>query len=756
MGLRPQMNKYVFFTFVAAVMIATSFTVGASQTTAPTSDLSGQIELARLVDLCAQRLNLNIEYDPAILKGSLTLRLGGGFTDDEIWSLTNRILSAHGLTTVRMPGDQTLSVVRIGDAPGLSEIREEPNAALAVGYTSIVLRLESLPASLANDIAKPLLSKAGGSLTLLGDSGLILISDLSPRVDQIVSMLAELDVPGEAPLIEQVVSKNLSATHLSALVTASITARNEMARTSIRGKLTASPDGGSVILVAPPRDAQQWKALIDRFDQREAVETRTYSPRHFAIDAVANLIEQSVRGASPGSPAAMDAGQRWRLVRDELTGSLMITATPTQHEQIGALMARLDSVPAEARRPMRTFPIRNRSVTEILGVLQQLVAIGVLETAGESVDAADSSANGAGAANDRPPASLQVTQYGAGATSLGAPSMDGADAAKGDAGSVLQRGSSQPRVREEQRLILTADEGTSTIIALGEARLLEQLEDLIATLDVRQPQVMIEVMVASLTEGDTLDLGVELSKLNMSGNTLISLASLFGLGEDGVPDDPVKAGTGFSGVVLNPGDYSVVVRALQTINDGKSVSLPKVLVNNNQQATLNSVQQEPFLSTNASNTVTTTSFGGTQDAGTTVTVKPQIAEGDHLVLEYSVAISSFTGESSDPSLPPPRQQNNLQSIVTIPDGYTIVVGGLEVTTHGEAISQVPLIGSIPLLGELFKRRSKSASTARFFVFIRCNVLRHSGFEDLKYLSDRDVFTADVDSGWPTVEPRIIY
>jgi general secretion pathway protein D len=167
------------------------------------------------------------------------------------------------------------------------------------------------------------------------------------------------------------------------------------------------------------------------------------------------------------------------------------------------------------------------------------------------------------------------------------------------------------------------------------------------------------------------------------------------------------------------------------------------------------VLQEPFLSTNASNTVATTSFGGTQDAGTTVTVTPQIAEGDHLVLEYSLSLSTFVGESSDPSLPPPRQQNNLQSVVTVPDGYTIVVGGLEVETTADAVSQVPLLGDLPLVGELFKSRSKSSSLSRFYLFVRANILRHDGFEDLKFLSDRDVLAAGVDDGWPAVEPRVI-
>ncbi len=120
-----------------------------------------------------------------------------------------------------------------------------------------------------------------------------------------------------------------------------------------------------------------------------------------------------------------------------------------------------------------------------------------------------------------------------------------------------------------------------------------------------------------------------------------------------------------------------------------------------------------------------------------------------------MTLSAFVGESSSPTSPPPRQQNNLQSVVTIPDGYTVVVGGLETLTEGKGTSQIPLLGSIPILGEVFKNRSNSTSRTRFYVFIRSTVMRHEGFEDLKYLSDQDAQALGIDDGWPEVRARMI-
>jgi type II secretory pathway component GspD/PulD (secretin) len=210
----------------------------------------------------------------------------------------------------------------------------------------------------------------------------------------------------------------------------------------------------------------------------------------------------------------------------------------------------------------------------------------------------------------------------------------------------------------EQRVTLTADEQTNRILAFGPAHLLEQLGALVADLDRRHGQILVEAMVVALNDRGARDLGVELRKIGTAGDGQYSVASLFGLGSasGAATELPALGGSGFSGAVLDPGDFSALVRALEVVNRGRSLTMPKVLVTNNQEATLDSVLQTPFASTNASQTVATTSFGGTQDAGTSIRVKPQVASGELVVLDYSVSISSFIGDAPDPALPPPRQQ----------------------------------------------------------------------------------------------------
>jgi general secretion pathway protein D len=712
---------------------AASIQAAAQDASAPPSVLlTGEVELARLVDLCAERLGLNIEYDAAVLKGSVTLRLGGAVTDSELWILTNRVLASRGFASVQRPGEELLSIVRLSDAPKHARLEEREARAeerALAGFETLIVRAEHRPVKEVAEAIRAILSQPGGSLTPIGEAGLMLLSDLRPRIDEAMRVLALVDVPVEAPVIETIPALHLQGSELAALVTEAAKARSEMVPYPLRGKVTPAPDGGVVVLIAPPHERDIWKELIARFDQRQSVETRSYAPRHFTVDEVSGLIDQVARDTSPRGSA-----DQWRMVADQLTGTVIVTATPGEHERIGELISRLDAVPGGPRRGMRMLQIRNRPVEEMLDVVSQLTGPDALT---DAEAAGDQSAADEGA-------SLVSPASGQGQI----------DEVPGGRPGAAQDGITPPVAAGGGRsVMLTADEGSNTLIAIGESGVLEQIKQLIETLDVRQPQVMIDVMIVGLREEDTLDLGVELEKLEISGSTLIRLSSVFGLGSS--LGDIAAPARGFSGVVLSPRDFSIVVRALQTANVGRSMNLPKTLVNNHEQATLDSIFQEPFTSTNASTTVATTSFGGFQDAGTQVSVTPQIAEGDHVVLEYSVTLSTFVGESVDPTLPPPRQQNTLQSKVTIPDGYTVVLGGLETTREDEAVSQVPILGDLPIIGEVFKSRSQSSSRTRFYVFICANVLRHEGFEDLKYLSDRESLAAGVDDGWPKVEPRVI-
>ncbi len=382
---------------------------------------------------------------------------------------------------------------------------------------------------------------------------------------------------------------------------------------------------------------------------------------------------------------------------------------------------------------MRAYPVRHRDVDEFLGLLEHLLQGKPLpQTAPVPASSGP----------------LTPAPGGLAADVLAKPALETplSPAATG--------GRAVPEARD---LSLAKDSGTNRILAVGPPRLLDELGRLIEELDSQEPQVLVETLIVTLSDSQTRDLAVELQKIGNRDGTLWRLASLFGAGS---PDPttaalPLAAGTGLETVILDPGSYSGVLRALETVNRGRALNVPKVLVNNNQTAHLDSVLQQPFATSNTSTNLATISFGGTLDAGTSVQVTPQITDGDQLLVEYAVSLSTFVGDSADPTLPPPRQENKLESVATVPDGYTVVVGGLEVETDTHAESRVPILGAIPLLGNLFKSQSATRTKSRFFVFLRCSVLRDARYEDLRYVSAAPMALAGVGDGLPVVEPRVI-
>jgi type II secretory pathway component GspD/PulD (secretin) len=674
---------------------------------------SDEVELANLIQLCAGFLQVPIEFSRGDVSGTVTLQQPRPTSAQEVLDATHRALAQRGFTTVQMPGSPGLTVVKLADAAAQARL-EESSIATKAGFVKVLLRLDHDRTDSIAEAVKLMLSKSG-SVTAFKDSRSLLVSDQRANVVQAQRITSKLDSNLDEMAVVEVPARFTSPTALAALIDRIGQAKKAVFGEKGRGTVLAHPEGKALLIVAPAVELDVWRTLIDQFDKAEPATTVNYSPRRFALAETAKLIEQVVRG-----DAKTDEVTPWRMVNDDLTGTLIVTTTPSRHAQIEQLLNRLEAMAQSSKRPIRSFGIKNRPVEELQGMLQGLLDAGALK-------------------GEAKPAAASAPAQGVTAPLPATP---------------------MPPIKSDElgdKVILTADKATNRLIALGESRVLEQIEGLIKELDVRQPQVLVEVLVVTMTDSQTTALGVELRKLGVSGEVQYQLSSLFGRGSP----DPGFGGllpptsNGFTGVVLKPGDFSALVRALETINSGRTLTMPKVLVSNNQPAELNSVLQTPYASTNASTTVATTSFGGSLDAGTQITVTPQIAAADQLVLDYTISLSSFTGVAANPALPPPRQENRLKSIATIPDGFTIAVGGLEIDSEGHMQSSVPLLGRIPILGALFSDRSWSSSKNRFYVFLRCNVMRANSFEDLKYASRTDMAAADVEDGWPKLEPRVM-
>lgn len=293
------------------------------------------------------------------------------------------------------------------------------------------------------------------------------------------------------------------------------------------------------------------------------------------------------------------------------------------------------------------------------------------------------------------------------------------------------------------------DVPSNTIIVIGDQVAQSIYGRLIHQLDQRRPQVMIEITVVVIDSSDSFRIGVDIGG-NFGGNPNSVTFSSFGFSDvdPATGNLTINPGLGFNAAILSPDFADIVVQALQTDSRARVMSAPRLLVNDNATGSLTNTAQEPYESFNSFDTGSSSStFGGFVDAGTTFEVTPRISNGDHLAVEYKIELSSF-GDRSIADLPPPRNQNSLASEITIPDGHTIVSGGIRTSNESVSRDGVPILGDIPLLGQLFRNDRESSGESTIFVFIKPTILRNERFEDLKLLSQPDIEEAELQSGAP--------
>ncbi len=461
---------------------------------------------------------------------------------------------------------------------------------------------------------------------------------------------------------------------------------------------------------------------------------------------------------------------------DTRTNQLILVGSPAAVDE-GLDVAKLVDIPAPVEQgSLQFYKLTNATAADVLDTIRDLEGrapsarprpatptrtdvspAGPGTTGGLGGGGLGGGSPAAGGTNTAPPvatASPAAAAGGAGNARLNVGPFSDADAGPVDVQPSGNNGSAGGRLGNEA---VTADTNTNTIIVRGGPEVQRTYRRLIETLDKRRPQVLLEATVVTIDTSHDFSFGVELSA-HSNGATKFLSFSQFGLSTVDVATGALTpiANTGGTAAVIGTGVANAVIQALVTDSHARVQSAPRVLVNDNATGLLADIAEQPFSSVNASTTVATTSFGGYADAGTTITLTPHISEGDYLQLEYAVELSSFTGQGNAATgEPPPRQTDRVESKVTIPDGSTIIVGGLNRRTADRSVSAVPILGQIPILGYLFSSRTNDATTETLFVFLRPTILRDEQFLDLRNLSEADLHDAGVPSNFPKSRPVVM-
>ena len=300
------------------------------------------------------------------------------------------------------------------------------------------------------------------------------------------------------------------------------------------------------------------------------------------------------------------------------------------------------------------------------------------------------------------------------------------------------------------------DTPNNQVIVRAPRRAQNDIQRLIEGLDLRRPQVYLEALIVSVSDDDAFSLAIE-SQGDLGD---FQFQNAFGeLTTPGAafPDARVitPSLSGFTAAVIESSLVPFVINALKTETDARVLSTPQLLVNDNEEASIVSLEEQPTTSTQTGQTSDITSFAGFQEAGTRLVVTPTISEAGFLRLEYEVELSSFTGPGTG-GLPSPRTTNTITGLSTIPSDATIVLGGITVTSTTKGISKIPIIGDIPIIGELlFSDSTEETSDSTLYVFITPRILSDEYFRDLKLLTKGPQADIDAEFGLPEMVPTSI-
>ncbi len=573
-----------------------------------------------------------------------------------------------------------------------------------------LIPVEHAELSQVQSLIQPFLTRPGGSLIALEASGVLIVTDFADRVTRAQRLATLADQPGEPIRVEL-----LPATHLRASVLASQV--NTMLQTQARmqGRDDSMIEVGFVdrtnqlVLTGSADRVAEAIRVAGSLDVPLGVSTRTYQMAVVSPQRVDSLIRSLID--------PIDLDRIYRSSVDEELGWLVVSTTPDIHAEITTIRNELDVRVEGDRDPVRFYRLRNAGADEVLRTIQAITPSTGLDTV--ALDGATPSEDNL---DPNTPAAIS------GVTST----IDGHTAT------------------------LAADINTNSIIVIAPPATQQIYAKLIERLDERRPQVLIEVTVVTLDTSDGYSVGVDISRSETNDAGQILTFSSFGLSSVDLATGGLELipGVGFNGALLGSDIADVVVRAVQSDSRAEVVAAPSLLVNDNAEGLIVSESEAPTTSINQGQNSDTVSFSGFVGAGTTVSVQPRISEGDHLALTYSIELSTFDGESGE-GIPPPRQTNSVSSEVTIPNGWTIVLGGINRKDTSESVQRVPLLGRIPGVEYLFSNRTVSESETTLFVFIKATILRDDTFADLRHISGHHLESAGVPGDWPTSEPMTL-
>ena len=275
------------------------------------------------------------------------------------------------------------------------------------------------------------------------------------------------------------------------------------------------------------------------------------------------------------------------------------------------------------------------------------------------------------------------------------------------------------------------DPATNTLIINDVYSVIKKLQALVEELDVPSQQVMVEARIVSATTTFGRELGVKFGANKTSSNGWSvggPQASMGNFSNTYNVNLGVSAATSAISLIKKTGSALVALElsAAESAGKSKTISSPRVLTQNGKKAEIKSGTEIPYQEASSSG-ATTTSF---KEAVLGLTVTPRITPDGNIIMDLDIT-NDTPDQACNPLGEPCIKTNNLNSTVMVENGGTIIVGGIYKQDLTNATEKVPLLGDIPVLGNLFKYQKKQDNQEELLIFITPRIMSATG-SNLRY------------------------
>ena len=454
-----------------------------------------------------------------------------------------------------------------------------------------------------------------------------------------------------------------------------------------QGHLAAYPPTNVLIISDRASNIDRMADLVRRIDQAGTEEVEVVPLEYAAAAELVRIVNSLAAQPDPNQPP----GSQVKLAADERTNSVLLSGDKAARLRIRALIAQLDT-PVESGGDTQVVYLRYAKAKDLVPVLTG-VSKNIQQTEGART----------GAAAGGQAATTSTT-------------------------------------RGQMEISIEAHEATNSLVITAPPKVQRSLQAVIRQLDIRRAQVLVEAAIAEISESQSRQLGVSAAAMDRENslpgfasyfsNVFGPLSNLVGTSSNGnLVVNPAGLITNGISVALGNLDsryqFGVLIKALATSTDANILSTPSLLTMDNQEAEIRVAQNVPFVTgqytnqgqnaVNPFNTITR------EDVGLILKIKPQINEGDSVLLDISQEVSNL--ESTTIGGNPITSKRSIKTSVLVEDGQLLALGGLIDDQIRQTSDRVPLLGDIPLLGNLFKARSTEKEKRNLLLFMQPSIIR---------------------------------